>query len=323
MVRSLARSPSALNEAPGVGRFAPSTTGHAHPGTLLAALLCWLDARSRGARILLRLEDLDPDRCRPEFAASIRDDLEWLGVDWDEVILQSDQRSDHEAALDQLAEAGTLYPCRCSRKDLRDHAERAPDGGHRYPGTCRGRSLPEDGWRKSSEPLRMWLPDIELSLRDESGLDLSQNPSAAFGDPVVRRRDGAIAYHLATVVDDASASVTRVVRGRDLATTTATQILIQQQLGLPTPNYRHHFLLMEQRGNKLAKLHGAVDTTLLRAAMSAPSLVGLLAQAATLRPTNTPTTPTEILQDFTWQRVTPNDQILTWTPPHLTLHRDR
>jgi len=311
-----------VSGAPPVGRFAPSTTGRAHPGTLLAALLCWLDARSRGARVVLRLEDLDPDRCRPELATGMREDLAWLGLDWDAVTLQSAQRLHHEAALDQLAAAGVLYPCRCSRADLRKHAQRAPDGGFRYPGTCRSRALPATGWRNSKDSLRVRLARGELRLRDESGLDLSQDPSAGFGDPVVRRRDGAIAYHLASVVDDASAGVTRIVRGRDLATTTATQIRIQQQLGLAAPTYRHHFLLMEERGGKLAKLHGAVDTSTLRSEMSASALVGFLAWAAGLRPTEAATTPAELLPAFEWNHVQPTDRKVTWTSPKLTLCDD-
>src|SRR5574342_516960 len=106
-----------------VGRFAPSTTGPAHPGTLLAALLCWLDARSRGGRVVLRLEDLDPERSRPAFAQAMREDLAWLGLDWDAVCEQHAARAHHEAALDRLAEQGRLYPCGCSRKTLREHAE--------------------------------------------------------------------------------------------------------------------------------------------------------------------------------------------------------
>lgn len=270
-------------------------------------------------RLVLRLEDLDPTRCRPEFATAMQDDLSWLGLDWDEVVLQSHQRISHEAALDQLEKAGVLYPCSCSRTDLRSHPERTPDGGVRYPGTCRARQLPSNGWRGSSEALRARLPDGEVAIGDESGLELGQDPAAAFGDPVVRRRDGAIAYHLASVVDDAAAEITRVIRGRDLATTTATQVRLQEQLGLPRPVYRHHLLLLEERGGKLAKLHGAVDTATLRSATSAPALVGLLAHAAALRPGDDPVTPTELLHEFSWQRVATADRTLDWTPPHLAL----
>ena len=297
----------------GSSRFAPSTTGPAHPGTLLAALLCWLDARSRGARVVLRLEDLDPERCRPELATGMQGDLAWLGLDWDAVHLQSQARASHEEALDLLAERGVLYPCGCSRKQIRARGLPSLDGGTRYPGTCRGRPLPAGGWRASELPLRVALPEGRIELRDESGLDLSQDPSLEMGDPVVRRRDGAVAYHLAGVVDDARAGVDRVVRGRDLAVTSATQVALQRLLGLATPTYRHHFLLLEERGDKLAKLHGAVGAPELRRHYEAASLCGLLARLAGLRESTGRTTPAELVANFSWDRVREDDVTLRWT----------
>lgn len=301
----------------GVGRFAPSTTGLAHPGTLLAALLGWLDARAASARYLLRLEDLDPERCRPAWAEQMVRDLAWLGLDFDETVVQSAHRGAHEAALDRLAADGHLYPCACSRADLRARGTPTPDGGVRYPGTCRGRPLPAAGWRASQEPLRARLPSGWLGLADEAGRDLSQDPERVFGDPIVRRRDGAIAYQLGTPVDDAAAGVTRVVRGHDLAASTATQVRLQELLGLPRPAYRHHFLLLEERGAKLAKLHGSVDVEQLRAGLDAPALVGFLAQLAGLRPKAEPTTPTELLDDFRWSRVAVRDVVVRWDGKQL------
>jgi glutamyl/glutaminyl-tRNA synthetase len=295
------------------GRFAPSTTGPAHPGTLLAALLCWLDARSRGARLLLRLEDLDPERCRPEWSRAMLEDLAWLGLDWDAVDRQSEAREDHEVALDRLAEQGLLYPCRCSRRELRARGRPAPDGSIRYPGTCRGQRLPVGGWRTESSPLRVQLPTGRIAIRDESGLDLSQDPEAEMGDPVVRRRDAAIAYHLASVVDDAHAGVTRVVRGRDLAAATATQVALQRLLGLSRPQYRHHLLLLEERGGKLAKLHGAVGASELRRHYEAAELCGVLAWATGLRSTRDPITPGALLREFAWERVRDADRPMRWT----------
>jgi glutamyl/glutaminyl-tRNA synthetase len=288
-------------------RFAPSTTGPAHPGTLLAALLCWLDARSRGARLVLRLEDLDPERCRPEWSDAMVEALDWLGLDFDAVAAQSSRAGDHAAALDRLAAAGRLYPCRCTRSALR------AAGAGAYPGTCRERALPRGGWRAAREPLRARLPGGRIELADESGLAIAGDPSRDPGDPVVRRRDGAIAYHLAGVVDDAAAGVTRVVRGRDLADTTPTQVALQRLLDLPTPSYRHHLLLLEPRGDKLAKLHGAVGFAELRAVYGAPALCGVLARAAELRPTAAPVTPRELLADFSWARVRGSDRVLHWT----------
>ncbi len=302
----------------GVGRFAPSTTGPAHPGTLLAALLCWLDARSRGEAIVLRLEDLDPQRCRPEWARAMQRDLAELGLDFDRTQLQSEARPAHEAALDRLADAGRLYRCRCSRKALRDAAP-TPDGGRRYPGTCRERRVARDAWRDSEEPLRVELPAGGIALEDESGLSLSQDPEAVMGDPLVRRRDGAIAYHLASVVDDAEAGVTRIVRGRDLASSTATQVALRRLLDLPTPAYRHHLLLLERHGGKLAKLHGSVDRDALRAHYTSAELCGVLAHAADLLPRPEATSPAALLEDFDWSRVAEQDRVLHWDGSRLSL----
>jgi glutamyl-Q tRNA(Asp) synthetase len=317
-----------------VSRFAPSTTGPAHPGTLLAALLCWLDARSRGARLVLRLEDLDPERCRPEWSDAMREALAWLGLDWDRVVAQSERSSDHAAALDALADRGLLYPCRCTRSELRASAgrpladggksraagrRRAKTTGVAYPGTCRGRALPSGGWRACGEPLRVRIGEGRIALADESGADLSGDPGREPGDPIVRRRDGAIAYHLAGVVDDAAEGVTRIVRGRDLAGTTATQVALQRLLGIATPAYRHHLLLLERRGAKLAKLHGSVGLPELRTVYRAEALCGVLAGATGLRSTLDPVTPRELLDGFTWTRVRDDDRVLHWTGRALVL----
>jgi glutamyl-Q tRNA(Asp) synthetase len=314
-----------------VGRFAPSTTGPAHPGTLLAALLCWLDARTRRARLVLRLEDLDPERARPALAARLAADLAWLGLDWDAVEVQSQARARHEAALDRLAALGRLYPCACSRSRRRGAAARAPDGGYRYDGRCRERVLPQGGWRASRDALRARLEPGLVTLSDESGADLSKDPAAVFGDPIVRRRDGAIAYHLASVVDDAAVGVTRVVRGRDLAASSATQVALQRLLGLPTPSYRHHLLLLEARSAgcrrasaaggsaKLAKLHGAVSLAALRGRYDAPALTGWLAHAVGLLHEPQRVCPQELLPAFDWGRVRSEDRLVHWTGEALLL----
>jgi glutamyl-tRNA synthetase/glutamyl-Q tRNA(Asp) synthetase len=294
------------------GRFAPSTTGDAHPGTLLAGLLCWLDARSRGAVLRLRLEDLDTTRCKPAWAEAIRTSLDWLGLDWDHLDVQSQHAARHEAALDALAASGRLYPCACTRTQLRTHGRPAPDGGLAYDNRCRGRRLPPAGWRAAQGALRVDLAGVEVRLRCESGLDLSQSPGQTMGDPVVRRRDGIIAYQLAVVVDDAATGVTRVVRGRDLAASTATQVALQEALSLPRPIYRHHLLLLEPRGDKLAKFHGSVGTSVLRQHHDAAALCGILAHAAGLRPTPERCTPRQLLADFAWSKVRQADRVLTW-----------
>ncbi|MCA9676974.1 MAG: hypothetical protein H6709_05975 [Kofleriaceae bacterium] len=299
------------------GRFAPSTTGEAHPGTLLAALLAWLDVRHRGGRIVLRLEDLDHTRCRADHATRMIDDLAWFGLDWDQTVDQSTLRAGHEAALDALAAAGRLYPCACTRAD-RAGGRRAPDGGWAYPNTCRDRPLPAGGWRAVSEAVRVRLDDDRVDLVDEGGLDLSQTPALEMGDPVVKRRDGVLAYQLVVVVDDGAGGVDRVVRGRDIAPSTATQVLLQRLLGLPRPTYRHHFLLLEPRGGKHAKLHGSVGAAALRGRHDAAALCGILAHAAGLIDRVEPCRPADLVAGFTWDRVTRADRVATWTD-HLEI----
>ncbi|HUS63679.1 MAG TPA: glutamate--tRNA ligase family protein [Kofleriaceae bacterium] len=303
----------------GAGRTAPSVTGEAHPGTLLSALLAWLDARSRGDRFLLRLEDNDHTRDRPGLADALQADLAWFGLDWDDVVLQSRHRAEHEAALDRLEAAGLLYPCRCSRADRSAGGRRAPDGGFAYDNTCRGRPLPPGGWRaaREQEPVRATLPDRAVALVDEGGLDLSQHPAREMGDPVLVRRDGALAYHLVVVVDDAAAGVTRVVRGRDIAPSTATHVLLQEMLGLAQPTYRHHLLLLEPRGAKLAKLHGSVGAATLRARYGPGELCGILAWAAGLVAAPAPVTPRALVDGFAWERVRGVDAIARWTGSDL------
>ncbi len=284
-----------------VSRFAPSATGRAHPGTLLAALLCWLDIRQRGGRLVLRLEDLDPERCTPALVGGLIDDLTWFGLDWEVVETQSANAHRHEAALDELAAAGVLYPCSLSRSELRAIGRVGPEGAWMSDNRHRGVPLPIGGWRTCPEPLRVRMPG-----------DLA--------DPVVRRRDGAVAYHLAAVVDDAAVGVTRIVRGRDLASSTATQVALQELLGLATPTYHHHALLLEaDDGGKLAKFHGAVAVPELKKTMTAEALCGFLAAAVGLRPHPQPVAPRELLADFTWDAVTTRDVPLRWTGTSLHL----
>ncbi len=302
-----------------VSRFAPSTTGFAHPGTLLAALLCWLDARTSGARLVLRLEDLDVDRSRSEYREAMIRDLEWLGLDFDHVQRQSECRAQHEAALDLLQAKGRLYPCTCSRSQIRTAGLRASGGGFRYPGTCRARSLGAGGWRASEASIRLRLDAGRIELHDASGDDLGQDPLTAFGDPIVRRRDGAMAYHLASVVDDAALGVDRIVRGRDLADSTATQVALQRLLGLATPSYRHHLLLLERRGEKLAKLHGSVGTPELREHLSAEALCGVLAHACGLAAQSMPVQAAALLEGFDWSRIRRADRLLGGDGQHLSV----
>lgn len=307
--------PDEARRAGGRGRFAPSTTGRAHPGTLLAGLLCWLDARSRGAEVILRLEDLDLERTKPGFVEAMVSDLEWLGLDWDGLARQSGHRAQHQAALDALIAEGRVYACACSRARIRESGLRAPDGSHRYEGHCRAAVVRKaDDEIARGRSLRLRWDAMPVEIRDESGRDLSGDPARLFGDPILRRRDGAFAYHLASVVDDAAAGVGRVVRGRDLAPSTMLQVGLQRLLELPTPSYRHHCLFLESVGAKLSKMHGAVDVGSLRERHAPETLCGMLAGFVGLVPPGESCRPQELIDVFDWSRVSTRDVVLRWSP---------
>ena len=288
-------------------RFAPSTTGPAHPGTLLAALLAWLDARSKGAEFLLRFEDIDTDRCRPEWHDAMQEALRWLGLDWDREFTQSGARAQHTTALDTLAEQGRLYPCRCTRKDLH---------GAPYANTCRSRTLPVGGWRATRDVLRVNLEGLDTTFVEETG-DVATAWDGA--DVLVRRRDGAIAYNMAVGVDDGHSRIDRVVRGRDLLSCTPAQAALTRALGLRVPVYRHHLLLLEPRGEKLAKLHGSVSFATLRKRYSSEERLGKLACAAGLPVTDAPGNLGVVLGDFDWARVRVRDRVVRWQNDELVL----
>jgi glutamyl-Q tRNA(Asp) synthetase len=303
-----------------ITRFAPSTTGEAHPGTLLSALLVWLEARRRSGRAILRLEDLDTTRVKTSWAAQLEAACAELGLAWDAVHVQSRFAAQHEAALDRLESAGRLYPCACSRADRAASGRRAPDGGWAYDNTCRDRPL-TGGWRThTDEPIRLRLDDDRIELIDDTGRDLSQTPALDMGDPIVRRRDGVIAYHLAVVVDDAAAAVTDVIRGVDIAPSTATHVMIQRLLGLPTPRYRHHFLLLEtDRSGKLSKLHGSLPYSELRARLSPEEILGRLAHIAGQRDAPRPIRADELTLD--WSKV-PLDDVVFELPEKMGSEQD-
>ena len=292
------------------GRFAPSATGPAHPGTLLAALLCWLDARSQGGRIVLRLENLDPQRCTAQKTQQLIAQLRWFGLDdWDVVEIQSQHTQRHKLALAELISQGMVYACRCSRSEIKAWAQPAVNGGWVYPGTCHQRLVNDISL--AEPPLRVRL-NQSLSLSDLNGGDLSQDIPRDLGDPVILRRDGAVSYLLAAVVDDAALGVTHVVRGQDLAATTAVQVALSDALGHQRPRYRHHFLLTEAHGYKLAKFHGSVGVPQLRECYQPEELCGILAHLAGLRPDAAPCQPDELLADFSWDKVTREDRNLGW-----------
>ena len=295
-----------------LGRFAPSTTGHVHPGTLIAGLLCWLDARSSGARVVLRLEDLDRERTKSGYVDRMERDFAWFGLDWDSRSLQSENIERYESALEALVRDGRVYACECSRATIRADGHKAPDGSYRYPGTCRSKTVGSTAWREIGRPLRLRLDSREMALQDESGIDLSGDAAELFGDPILRRRDGAYSYHFTSVLDDSEAGVDRVVRGRDLAPSTILQVALQREFRLSTPSYRHHCLFLERSGDKLSKLHGAVDVDALRAKYDASELCGRLASFVGLVSPGTVCRPIELVEAFDWNRVSMQDVELEW-----------
>lgn len=248
-------------------RFAPSPTGLLHLGSAYAALVAWRRARAVGGRFLLRIEDIDQTRCRPEYSAAIEEDLRWLGLDWDGPVRhQSEHFADYRRALDRLAGMGLLYPCTCTRADLAASAS-APHGpeGLIYPGTCRSRSnidlaRPHALRLNAAAALALTGP---LTWLEEGEGRLPCDPSA-FGDPVLARKDIPASYHLCVTHDDALQSVTLVTRGLDLRPATSLHRLLQTLLGWPEPAYAHHELILDPDGTRLAKRDAAATLRALR-----------------------------------------------------------
>lgn len=256
-----------------VGRFAPSPSGPLHFGSLVAAAASWFDARAAGGRWLLRIDDVDTPRCVPGAAEDILATLRRFGFDWDdEPVWQSRRNAAYHAALLRLREAGQVFDCACSRKELADSAL-ARDGSHVYPGTCRN-GLPV-GRKARAERVRV---SGTIGFTDLVQGAQHENLEREVGDFVVRRADGLFAYQLAVVVDDFDAGVTDIVRGADLLASTTRQIHLQHLLGLPTPRYAHVPVALSALGEKLSKqtLASAIDRCEPSAALHAA--LGFLGQ---------------------------------------------
>lgn len=280
-----------------------------HAGNIYAALIAWLVAKSTGGSVVLRIEDLDRKRSKPAFADAVQRDFEQLGLTWDRgPYFQHDRDEAYHAAYEKLNEAGLVYPCFCTRADLRSAS--APHLGekHVYPGTCRMLNEKQRALRAqalaSEQPSR--CPAMRLSV-DARAIELNDAVQGAYaqkldrdcGDFLIRRSDGAFAYQLAVVVDDAEQGVTSVVRGVDLLCSTPQQIYLQQLLGLQTPAYAHIPLLVAQDGRRLAKRNrdAAYDELLARFKTPA-AVVGHIAGTVGLAPTTEPATPEQLLESF-------------------------
>ena len=271
---------------PFVTRFAPSPTGPLHRGHAFSALTASAAAQAAGGRFLLRIEDIDAERCRPEFEAAIYEDLAWLGLGWEQPVRrQSDHLADYHAALDRLRAAGLVYRCFRTRREVLDEIARAPHGPE--PAPFRGAPLPaaeEARLLERGEPFawRLSLDAAERVLGPGWGLggylEEDQNGDCTLmrieperaGDVVLARKGLGVAYHLAVVVDDALQGITCVIRGQDLAEACHVQVLLQRLLGLPTPVYRHHRLLLREDGKRFAKRDTAETLRELRGAGVTP-----------------------------------------------------
>ncbi len=305
-----------------VGRFAPSPSGRMHLGNVLCALLSWLSVRSQSGSYILRIEDLDPERCPRDYANLIEDDLHWLGLDWDAgaskggadgSYYQSERTPIYQTYFDQLADAGYLYPCFCSRAAL--HAASAPhlsDGRVIYAGTCRDLT-PEQISEKRKQrgaAIRIRVPDETISFIDGLQGACTESLQTECGDFILRRSDGVFAYQLAVVVDDGHEGITEVVRGRDLLGSTARQIWLHRLLGFAPPEFIHIPLLNDADGRRLSKRDADLDLGILRKRFTPAELTGALAYAAGLIPTPMPVRAHELVSVFSWDKLPTGDLCL-------------
>ena len=297
------------------GRFAPSTSGRMHLGNVWSCLLAWLSARSAGGGMVLRLEDLDPDRCKMEYCDQVMRDLEWLGLDWDgQPVYQSRRTEAYAEAFHTLERRGLVYPCYCTRAErLAASAPHRSDGAAVYDGRCRRLSPAErESLSRTRRPAwRVQVPEESITFRDLLQGEYSEDLPRECGDFILRRSDGVYAYQLAVVVDDAAMGVTQVVRGSDLLDSTPRQLWLQEVLGLPHPSYGHVPLLLAPDGRRLAKRDRDLELGQLREMYTAPQLVGRLAFAAGLIPEYAPVTPGELLPLFAWTKVPRGDMVFS------------
>ena len=298
----MSASSPAADGRPVVGRFAPSPTGRMHAGNIFAALMAWLIAKSQGGRIVLRIEDLDRQRSRREYIDGVQADFELLGLTWDVgPYFQQGREEAYRTAYQALKDRGLVYPCFCSRTDL--HAASAPHRGEKlvYPGTCRSLT-PEERARRAAEKdpaMRIVVPHRAYSLVDQIQGPYRQMLDEECGDFLIRRSDGAFAYQLAVVVDDAEQGVTSVVRGMDLLCSTPQQLYLQDLLGLPHPVYAHVPLLVAEKDRRLSKRDHDASLEALLARFGTPEgVIGHIAWLTGIRDEDEPATPEQLVDGF-------------------------
>ena len=302
-----------------IGRFAPTPSGRMHLGNVLVALLAWLDVRSSGGELVLRIEDLDTQRTSREFAQQLMDDLRWLGLDWDQGGLEPDYRQSrrtacYEEAFRLLEERGLIYPCYCSRTErMAASAPHREDGAVVYSGKCFHLTQAEREVleRRGRRPAwRVRCPDLTVALEDGNCGPYAENLAWDCGDFIVRRSDGVFAYQLAVVVDDAAMGVTQVVRGSDLLSSAPRQLWLQDRLSLPHPEYGHLPLLLASDGRRLAKRNRDLELGRLQEEFTAPEIVGRLAFAAGLIDRRSAISPRELVPLFSWEKLPKEDMVL-------------
>ncbi|SDE65988.1 tRNA glutamyl-Q(34) synthetase GluQRS [Sporomusa acidovorans] len=295
------------------GRFAPSPTGEIHLGNAWTALLAWLQVRAAGGTMVLRIEDLDPDRSRPAYSEALIAEMKWLGLDWDEgpdsggkyaPYCQDERRGLYQAALERLDAAGLVYPCYCTRTELAASAPHAGEQERVYPGICRQRTIDPARRAKRRPALRLAVPPGEISFTDLHAGWISQDISREVGDFVVRRSDGVHAYQLAVVVDDAAMQITHVLRGDDLLRSTPRQLLLYRLLGLKAPVFTHVPLLIDNQGYRLSKRQQALSIAALRSQGVKPeAIIGYLAWKAGLLDQYQPVKAAELVGSFALARM--------------------
>lgn len=288
-----------------VGRFAPTPSGRMHLGNVFAALIAWLSVRSRNGALILRMEDLDTQRTSEDFARQLRDDLRWLGLNWDEETAPQSRRSAvYDRYFEILAEKGLLYPCYCTRSQL--HSVNAPhlsDGTYVYPGTCRNLTEAQRLAVGRQPSWRVKVPDRVYHLEDLAQGAYSQNLQTDCGDFVVRRADGVYVYQLAVTVDDGEAGVTEVVRGLDLLGSAPRQMYLQELFGFPHPRYGHVPMLLAPDGRRLSKRDRDLDLGVLRQQLTPEKLLGILAAAAGLTDRAEAVSARELCGEFSWDKL--------------------
>lgn len=285
-----------------VGRFAPTPSGRMHLGNVFAALIAWLSVRSQGGEMVLRMEDLDTLRTSGAYARLLRQDLAWLGLDYDrETPPQSTRSETYDRYFDRLMEMGLLYPCYCTRSQL--HSVNAPhlsDGTYVYPGTCRNLTPQARRAMNRAPAWRVVVPDRLWSLDDRVQGRYELNLAKDCGDMVVRRADGVYVYQLAVTVDDGEAGVTEVVRGMDLLSSAPRQMYLQELFGFPHPQYAHVPMLLAPDGRRLSKRDRDLDLGELQKRFSPEAIIGLLAHAAGLIDRPAPISAAELAKEFQW-----------------------